>query len=104
MPLRITKDGIKSVPALKSYIGKDVNYSIEQITKERSLTKVSDCIGYGGYRNITMIGMKRRIEIVCKTYKKEEIVNDSIAPSEVKWIILDIFSYRNLPIEGKCFY
>jgi hypothetical protein len=34
MAIRITKDGIKSVPGLKSYIGKDVNSSIEQITKD----------------------------------------------------------------------
>jgi hypothetical protein len=98
------KDGIKSVPGLKSYIGKDVNSSIEQITKDWSFIKVCDCIGLSGYRNITMMKVERRIEIICETENREEIINDSIAPSGVKWVIMDIFNYWYRPEKGKGFY
>ena len=104
MALKITEDEVKSVPGLGSYIGKDADESVEQISKDWSFEKVCDCIGYRGYRNITMIGMGRRIDIVCETDNREEVANDTIAPHEVKWIILDIFSYRNRPIQGKGFY
>lgn len=104
MAIIIGKDGIKSVPGLKSYIGKDVDPSIEQITKDRSFRKVSDCIGISGYRNITMMALERCIEIICETKNREEIINDSIAPSRVKWVILDIFDYWYRPKEGKGFY
>ena len=104
MALKITKDGIKSVPGLKSYIGKDVDPSIEQITKDRFFRKVSDCIGISGYRNITMMALERCIEIICETENREDIINDSIAPSEAKWVILDIFDYWYRPKEGKGFY
>ncbi len=104
MALKITKDGIKSVPGLKSYIGKDVESSIEQITKDWSFKKVCDCIGLNGYRNITMMKTERCIGIICDTKNREEIINDSIAPSEAKWVILDIFEYWYRPKEGKGFY
>lgn len=104
MAIRITKDGIISVPGLKSYIGKEVESSIQQITEDWSFTKLCDCIGLSGYRNITMVDMERRIEIICETENRENIVNDSIAPSEVKWVILDIFDYLYRPQKGKGFY
>ena len=104
MAIKIGKDGIKSVPGLKSYIGKDVESSIEQITKDWSFRKVCDCIGYSGYRNITMMNLEKRIEIICETENREEIVNDSIAPHAVKWVIMDIFNYWYRPIKGKGFY
>ena len=75
MALRITKDGIISVLGLKSYIGKGVDPSIEQITKDWSFKKVCDCIGLSGYRNITMMKMERQIEIICETENREEIIN-----------------------------
>lgn len=104
MAIRITKDGIETVPGLKSYIGKDVESSIEQISKDWSFIKVCDCIGLSGYRNITMMKSERRIEIICETENREEIINDSIAPSDVKWVILDIFDYWYRPKESKGFY
>jgi len=104
MAIIIGKDGIKSVPGLKSYIGKDVDPSIEQITKDWSFKKVCDCIGLSGYRNITMMKMERQIEIICETENREEIINKSLAPSEVKWVIVDIFDYWYRPKEGKGFY
>ena len=104
MAIIIGKDGIKSVPGLKSYIGKDVDLSIEQITKDWSFKKVCDCIGLSGYRNITMMKMERQIEIICETENRGDIINDSIAPSEAKWVILDIFDYWYRPKEGKGFY
>ena len=62
MAMKITGDGrVISVPGLKSYIGKDVDPSIEQITKDWSFKKVCDCIGLSGYRNITMMKMERQI-------------------------------------------
>lgn len=102
--MRITKDGIISVPGLESYIGKEVESSIQQITKDWYFTKLCDCIGLSGYRNITMMTSERRVEIICETENREEIINDSIAPSEVKWVILDIFDYLYRPQEGKRFY
>ena len=104
MAIIIGKDGIKTVPGLISYIGKDVESSIEQISKDWSFKKVCDCIGLNGYRNITMMKLERRIEIICETKNREEIINDSIAPSEAKWVILDIFEYWYRPKEGKGFY
>lgn len=104
MAIKIGKDGIKSVPGLKSYIGKDVDPSIEQITKDWSFRKVSDCIGISGYRNITMMALERCIVIICETENREDIINDSIAPSRVKWVILDIFDYLYRPQKGKWFY
>ena len=104
MTIRIGKNGIESIPGLKSYIGKDVDPSIEQITKDLSFKKVCDCIGFSGFRNITLMKLGRRIEIISETENREDIVNDSIAPSEVKWVILDIFDYRYQPKEGKGFH
>ena len=104
MALILSKDGIKSVPGLTSYIGKDADDSVEQISKDLYLRKACDCIGYCGYRNITMIGMEKRIDIVCETDNREEIANDTIAPHEVKWIIIDIFEFITRPINGKGFY
>ena len=48
--------------------------------------------------------VERRIEIICETENREEIINDSIAPSGVKWVIMDIFNYWYRPEEGKGFY
>ena len=104
MAIKITKDGIKTVPGLKSYIGKDVESSIEHISKDWSFIKICDCIGFSGYRSITMMKSESRIEIICGTENREEIINDSIAPSGVKWVIMDIFNYWYRPKEGKGFY
>ena len=105
MAMKITGDGrVISVPGLKSYIGMDVDPSIKQITKDWSFKKVCDCIGLSGYRNITMMKMERQIEIICETENREEIINKSLAPSEVKWVIVDIFDYWYRPKEGKGFY
>ena len=105
MAMKITGDGrVISVWGLQSYIGKDVDPSIEQITKDCSFRKVSDCIGISGYRNITMMALDRCIEIICETENREDIINDSIAPSRVKWVILDIFDYLYRPQKGKGFY
>ena len=104
MALKITKDGIKSVPGVKSYIGKDVDSSIDQITKDWYYRKVSDCIGYSGYRNIIMTKLEQRIEIICDTDSREEILKDEIAPSGANWIILDIFEYITRARDGKGFY
>jgi hypothetical protein len=51
-----------------------------------------------------MMKSEGRIEIICETENREEIINDSIAPSEVKWVILDIFNYWYRPEKGKGFY
>ena len=104
MPLIVTKDGIKSVPGLRSHIGKDADVAVKQIENDWSYKKVCDCIGYSGYRIITMMSLERRFEIICETDNREEIANDTIPPHEVKWVILDIFEYWNRPIEGKGFY
>ena len=104
MAIRITKDGIKHVPGPKSYIGKDADVAVKQLEKDLHYKKVCDCIGYSGYRIITMMSLEKRIEIICETDNREEIANDTIPPHEVKWVILDIFKYWNRPIEGKGFY
>jgi hypothetical protein len=105
MAMKITKDGVvTSAPGPSSYIGKDADNSVKRISKDWSYKKVCDCIGCCGYRNITMVKMETRLEIICETDNREEIVKESIAPHEAKWIILDIFKYRNRPTEGKGFY
>ena len=86
------------------YIGKAVNSSIEQITKELSFRKISDCIGYSGYRNITMTKSEQRIDIICDTDSRDEILKDELAPSGANWIIIDIFEYIIRPKQGKGFY
>lgn len=104
MAVKYTKDGFKFVPGLTSHIGKDADDAVRQIEKDSSYRKVCDCIGFSGYRNITMMRLERRIEIVCETDNREDIANDEIPPHEVKWTVLDIFQYYNYPIKGKGFY
>ena len=89
---------------MKSFIGKDANESINQIKERLNYQRVTDCIGIMGYRNITMICGEWRIDIVCETSKANEVLNESIAPSEVNWRIIDIFEYEDKPTPGKGYY
>lgn len=106
MTIRINSKGVvRTAPGLKSYIGKVVNDDIiTQIKKDWGCIRVCDSIGYGGHRNITMMGLEKRIDIICTTDNREDIVDDRIAPHEVDWIILDIFEYLSGPKGGKGFY
>jgi len=106
MGVKITKDGVKVIPSLKSYIGKDADEAINSIIKHRNYIKETDCIGINGFRNITLIGAYKRFEIICETVEAvaHEIINDSIAPSEVDWKVMEIFEYNEKPVPKKEFY
>ena len=104
MPIVITKDGIKQIASFKSYFGKDADEAIKQMKEERNLMTFTDCIGYNGHRNITLIGLEKRIEVICETDKADEVLNESLAPSEVEWLIIDIFEYVDRPKPGKGWY
>lgn len=97
MPILLTKDGFKRVPSLESFIGKDAEVAITQIKDQRHFIKVADCIGIIGYRNITMMREGSRLEIVCNTDRAKEVTNESIAPSEAEWHVIDIFVYEERP-------
>ena len=100
----ITKDGVKHVTSLNSFIGKDADDASTQIIEQRKCIKLSDCIGLNGHRNITLISLEKRIEIVCETDQANEVLNESIAPSEAIWSIIDIFEYYEGPKPGKGYY
>lgn len=104
MPIKLTAEGVRFAHDFKSYIGKDANESIEEISKERSYNKVLDCIGLNGYRNIMMWGNEHHIEILCKTDCVDDIVNERISPSQASWTIEDIFLYEDRPKMGHGFY
>ena len=101
MAIKITKNGIKTLPGLSRYIGMEADFAKQQIVKDLSYKTTSDCFGRNGYRNITMVGMEKRIEILCESEKRNEVVNEGISPSETKWIILDIFEYSDRPIVSR---
>lgn len=106
MGVKITKNGIRVIPSLKSYIGKDADEVINSFIERRHCIKITDCIGINGFRNITVVGVEKRFDIVCETIETvaDEIINDKIAPSEVDWRVLDIFEYNERPISRKGFY
>lgn len=97
MALKITADGIVMFPDLENYIGKDVDPSIEELTKDWRFKKVGNCMGYSGYRNIRMMALDRQIEIICEPENREEFINKRLDPSKVKWVIVDIFAYWYRP-------
>lgn len=70
---------IKTKPSLKHFIGKEVDIVIIQIQEQRKCVAVTDCIGYNGHRNVTLMGLEKRIEIVCETDRADEVLNESIA-------------------------
>ena len=104
MAIKITEKGIENVPSLRSFIGKEVNFSIKEITEKLHYNEVTDCIGIKGYRNITLIRIGQRIDIICKTDSSEEVINESLAPHEAEWTIIDIFEYVERPKPTKGFY
>ena len=73
MPIKVTKDGVRVVRSFKSYIGKYVIETINELEEKRSFIKVMDCVGLNGYRNITMWRNEHHIEIICKTEDKNSI-------------------------------
>lgn len=99
MGIKITKDGIKVIPSLKSYIGKDADETINSFMEHRHCIKVTDSIGINGFRNITLVGIEKRFEIICETLEAvaDDIKNETTAPSEVDWRVLDIFEYNAVP-------
>ena len=104
MPIKITGNGTKHIPSLKSYIGKDANEAINQIQEISKRVVVTDCIGYNGHRIVTLMGNEKRIEIVCETNKADDVLNESIDPSEAEWRIIDIFEFSERPIPKKGYY
>ena len=99
MGVKITKNGIRVIPSLKSYIGKDADETINSFMEHRHCIKVTDCIGINGFRNVTLMNTEKRFEIVCETLEAvgDEIKNETTAPSEVDWRVLDIFEYKAVP-------
>ena len=79
--LVLTKDGPKSVPGIKTYIGQDLDVVIEKMEATGLYKKYYSRDGINGHRNVSMIRYGARIEIVAK------------AIAEEKWQVLDIFVY-----------
>lgn len=104
MGIIITEDGVKRIPSLSGFIGKDADEAATQIIEQRDCIKLSDCIGLNGHRNITLMSLEKRIEIVCETDQADEVINESIAPSEATWYVIDIFMYHEGPKPGKGYY
>jgi hypothetical protein len=80
--LVITEDGAKSVPSLKSHIGKDLDIVVETMEATGFYKKYYCRDGINGYRKVTMIRYNARVEIVAE------------AVAEDKWKVLDIFVYN----------
>ena len=104
MPIKVTKDGVRVVRSFKSYIGKYVIETINELEEKRSFIKVMDCVGLNGYRNITMWCNEKHIEIICKTNSVDDILSERISPSQASWIVEDIFLYESRPQKGQEFY
>lgn len=99
MAIKITKDGLKVIPSLKSHIGKDADEVINSFIERRHCIKITDSIGINGFRNITLMNTEKRFDIVCETLEAvaDDIKNETTAPSEVDWRVLDIFEYKAVP-------
>ena len=80
--LVITKEGAKSVPSLKSHIGKDLDSVIEKMVATGFYKKSNSQDGINGHRNVTMMRYGVHIEIVAE------------AVAEDKWKVIDIFAFR----------
>ena len=104
MPIKVTKDGVRVVRSFKSYIGKYVIETINELEEKRSFIKVMDCVGLNGYRNITMWRNEHHIEIICKTDCVDDVISERISPSQASWIVEDIFLYKSRPQKGQEFY
>ena len=104
MPIKVTKDGVRVVRSFKSYIGKDVIETINELEEKRSFIKVMDCVGLNGYRNITMWRNEHHIEIICKTDSVGDVISERISPSQASWIVEDIFLYESCPKKRQEFY
>jgi hypothetical protein len=104
MPIKVTKDGVRVVRSFKSYIGKYVIETINELEEKRSFIKVMDCVGLNGYRNITMWRNEHHIEIICKTDCVDDVISERISPSQASWIVEDIFLYESRPQKGQEFY
>ena len=103
--LTFSEDGkVKMKTPLISYIGKDADEAICQIIENRKCLKISDCIGFNGYRNVTFLRKGERIEFVCETDKANEVVDEIIAPSEADWRVMDIFVYTEDPLPKKKYH
>ena len=103
--LTFSEDGkVTMITPLITYIGKDADEAIYQIIENRNCLKVTDCIGYNGYRNVTLMRKGERIEFVCETDKANEVVNEIIAPSEADWRVMDVFVYNEEPLPPKKFH
>ena len=59
MGIIITEDGVKRIPSLSGFIGKDADEAATQIIEQRDCIKLSDCIGLNGHRNITLMSSRR---------------------------------------------
>ena len=104
MPIKVTKDGVRVVRSFKSYIGKYVIETINELEEKRSFIKVMDCVGLNGYRNITMWRNEHHIENICKTDCVDDVISERISPSQASWIVEDIFLYESRPQKGQEFY
>ena len=104
MPIKVTKDGVRVVRSFKSYIGKYVTETINELEEKRSFIKVMDSDGLNGYRNITMWRNEHHIEIICKTDCVDDVISERISPSQASWIVEDIFLYESRPQKGQEFY
>ena len=102
---KISEDGkLTMTTPLISYIGKDADEAICQIIEDRKCLKITDCIGYNGYREVTLMHSGERIEFVCETDKANEVVDEIIAPSEADWRVMDIFVYTEDPLPKKKYH
>lgn len=79
--LIITNDGPKTVPSLKSHIGKDLDEVIKEMETTGKYQRFYSREGINGYRNVTMVRYGTYIEIVAEPM------------SESNWNVLDIFGY-----------
>jgi hypothetical protein len=80
--LVLSKDGAKSVPSLKSHIGKDLDTVIKEMEATGFYKKFYSREGVNGYQNVTMVKYGARIEIVAEPV------------SEDSWKVLDVFVYN----------
>ena len=81
-------------PLWKDYIGKIAEETISKFEIEFHYVTISDGIGFKGNRIITLMGLGRRLEIVCTTDKVKDVLAKIIEPSEVDWKIIDIIEYE----------
>ena len=94
MAIRITSDGVISVPKWNEFIGTDVVSVFKKLGSSCHCKVINDSIGIKGFRHLTLENTLWRIEILSESEESEDVLSKRIIPSEANWQVIDIFVYH----------